>query len=256
MDLGGAFKKVDAAMMIHPGRVNMTTMPTLAVIGVEVIYHGRSAHAAVSPHKGINALDALVTAYQAIAQLRQHIRHTERIQGIITDGGQASNVIPERAAGAFAVRAANSDNLETLKKRVQGCLEAGASATGATLEAKWAPGSYLDLRTNWPLADIFQQNAESLGREFLPLDKTRQGGAGSTDMGNVSYRVPSIHPLMAAAPANCTIHNPEFTKYAGSEMGDAAAIDGAKALAMTALDFFTDTELRENVRKQFEAEFK
>ncbi len=256
MDAEGAFANVDAAMMIHPGGVNLRTMPTLAATSVETIYHGRPAHAAASPHEGINALDAIVTAYQAIAQLRQHIRHTERIQGIITDGGQASNIIPARTAGRFGVRAANRENLEVLKKKVQGCFEAGALATGATLEAKWASASYLDLRTNWPLADMFQHNAESLGREFIPLDMLPLGAAGSTDMGNVSYRVPSIHPLMAAAPADCTIHHPDFTGYAGSEMGDSAAIDGAKALAMTALDYFTDADLRESVRKQFEAEFK
>lgn len=256
MDAEGAFNKVDAAMMIHPAGINMATMPTLAATGVKVIYHGRPAHAAASPHEGINALDALVTAYQAVAQLRQHIRYTERISGIITDGGKASNIIPEKAAGTFGVRAANKDELEVLKKKVQGCFEAGASATGATLEAKWATASYLDLRANWPLVEKFQRNAESLGREFIPLDKVPVGAAGSTDMGNVSYRVPSIHPMIAAAPAGCTIHHPDFTGYAGSEMGDAAAIDSAKALAMTALDFLTDADLQESVRNQFEAEFK
>jgi len=256
MDAEGAFTNVDAAMMIHPAGINLATMPTLAATGVKVIYHGRSAHAAAGPHQGINALDALVTAYQAIAQLRQHIQHSERISGIITDGGQASNIIPDRAAGTFGVRAANKEELEVIKKKVQGCFEAGASATGATLEANWAEASYLDLRTNWPLAHVFQHNAESLGREFIPYDMIPQSAAGSTDMGNVSYRVPSIHPLMAAAPAECTIHNPEFTKYAGSELGDSAAIDGAKALAMTALDYLTQAELRQKVQEQFEAEFK
>ncbi|MCP4753099.1 MAG: M20 family metallopeptidase [Proteobacteria bacterium] len=256
MDNRGAFKKVDTAMMIHPGGVNLPSMPTLASTAVEAIYHGRPAHASASPEKGINALDAMVTAYQAIAQLRQHIRYTERIHGIITDGGQAGNIVPDRAAGHFGVRAANSEDLEVLKKRVQGCFEAGALATGATLEAKWAPGSYLDLRTNRPLIDKFLRNAESLGREFLPLDGLPVGAAGSTDMGNVSYRVPSIHPMLAAAPADCTIHHPDFTAYAVSEMGEAAAIDGAKALAMTALDFFADADFRREVREQFKAEFK
>ena len=256
MDVRGAFKKVDAAMMIHPGSANLTAMPTLASTSVETIYHGRPAHASASPEKGINALDAMVTAYQAIAQLRQHIRNTERIHGIITDGGQAGNIVPERAAGVFGVRAASSGDLDVLKKRVQGCFEAGALATGARLEAKWARGSYLDLRTNPPLIHRFQRNAESLGREFVPMESLRGGAAGSTDMGNVSYHVPSIHPMMAAAPADCTIHHPDFTRYAGSEMGEAAALDGAKAMAMTALDFFTDADLRREVRKQFEAQSK
>jgi metal-dependent amidase/aminoacylase/carboxypeptidase family protein len=118
-----------------------------------------------------------------------------------------------------------------------------------------SPGAadYLDLRTNQPLADAFQANAETLGREFFPVDKLPPSFRGSSDMGNVSHRVPSIHPMLAAAPLHVTIHNPEFAEWAGSEMGEAAALDGAKALAMTALDFLCDADLRLRVREAFEA---
>jgi len=112
----------------------------------------------------------------------------------------------------------------------------------------------LELRTNWPLADAYQRNAESLGRRFFPFDKLPPGIQGSTDMGNVSQRVPSIHPMIAAAPPQCTIHNAEFATWAASEMGDAAALDGAKALAMTALDFLCDEALRKRVREAFDGE--
>lgn len=249
----GAFEGVDAALMIHPSSLNLVNMPCVCMSEVDVTYHGRAAHAAAMPDRGINALDALVIAYQGIAALRQHIRPTERLHGIITNGGQAPNIVPETAAGRFYVRAATATELAELKPRVEGCFRAGAAATGCDLELAWSPVDYLDIRYNAPLAESFQANAEFLGREFFPYDKLPAGLQGSTDMGNISQQVPSIHPMLAAAPPHCTIHNPEFEKWAGSEMGDAAAIDGAKALAMTAIDFVCDADLRRRTRDWFDA---
>ncbi|NRA08058.1 MAG: M20 family metallopeptidase [Myxococcales bacterium] len=249
----GALDGVDAALMIHPASVNLVNMPCMCLAEVEAVYQGRAAHAAAMPERGVNALDGLVHAYQALAALRQHIRSSERIHGIITDGGQAPNVVPERAAGQFYVRAANQEALAALKERVEGCFRAGALATGAELTLRWGEVDYLDIRFNAALAERFQVNAEALGREFLPMEELPPSMAGSTDMGNVSQRVPSIHPMLACAPLHCTIHNAEFEKYAGSEQGDAAALDGAKALAMTALDFLCDADLRKRTRALFEA---
>ncbi len=248
----GAFEGVDAAMMVHPAGVDLISMPCLAVSEVEAVYRGEAAHASAMPQRGINALDALVIAYQGIAALRQHIQPTERIHGIITNGGQAPNIVPERTAGTFYVRAANATDLQALKARVEGCFRAGAEATGSELELLWGDTDYLEIRRNSPLEEAYRQNAESLGRQFFPFDKLPMSVAGSTDMGNVSQRVPSIHPMIAAAPLHCTIHNAEFTKWAASDMGDQAAIDGAKALAMTAIDFLCDGELREGARRTFE----
>jgi amidohydrolase len=253
MARAGALDGVDAAMMMHPSSVNLVSMPCIAMAELEVRYRGQSAHAAAMPERGVNALDAMVVGYQAVAALRQHIARDERIHGIITDGGQSPNVVPERAAGRFYVRAANAVNLAPLKRRVEACFRAGAEATGADLELEWGAADYLDIRFNEPLAAAFRANAEALGREFFPLDKLPPGIQGSTDMGNVSQRVPSIHPMLAASPLHCTIHHPEFAKWAGSEMGEAAALDGAKALAMTALDFLTDADLRQRAQAIFEA---
>jgi amidohydrolase len=247
----GAFEGVDAALMVHPSGVDLATMPCIAIAELEVTYRGVAAHASAMPERGVNALDALVIAYQAIAALRQHIRPTERLHGIITDGGQAPNIVPERSAGRFYARAANAAELAALKPRVEGCFRAGAEATGAKLELVWGDVDYLDLNTSWPLARCYQANAESLGRAFFPYEKLPPGLQGSTDMGNVSYRVPSIHPMIAVAPPHVTIHNAEFTKWAGSESGDRAVLDGAKALAMTALDFFCDAALRREVEGAF-----
>ncbi len=251
MARNGAFEGIDAALMVHPSGVNLATMPCIAIAELEVTYRGVAAHASAMPERGVNALDALVIAYQAIAALRQHIRPTERLHGIITDGGLAPNIVPERAAGLFYARAANAAQLAELKPRVEGCFRAGAEASGAKLELVWGDVDYLDLNTSWPLARRYQANAEALGLSFFPYEKLPPGVQGSTDMGNVSYRVPSIHPMIAVAPPHVTIHNAEFAKWAGSEQGDRAVLDGAKALAMTALDFFCDAALRSEVERAF-----
>ncbi|MEI9991261.1 MAG: amidohydrolase [Rhizomicrobium sp.] len=164
----GAFDGTDAAMMIHPSSENLVTMPCIAIAEVEAIFHGRSAHASAMPYRGLNALDAVVTAYQAIAQLRQHIRNTDRIHGIITEGGLAPNIVPERAACRFYVRAVDAHELAPLKARVHRCLEAGALATGCTLEAHWG-----DTRLSRPqdqLADgrAVREERGQAGARLLP----------------------------------------------------------------------------------------
>jgi metal-dependent amidase/aminoacylase/carboxypeptidase family protein len=203
------------------------------------------------PFRGLNALDALVSAYQSIAQLRQHIQQTERIHGIIVEGGLAPNIVPERAVGRFYVRARDGVELAILKKRVQACFEAGALATGTRLEAQWGKVDCLDLKTNWPLANAYEANARALGRDLMDPNLLPPGLAGSTDMGNVSHRVPSIHPMIAVSPPSVVIHNAEFAAYAKSEKADQAIIDGAKGLAMTTLDYFASQELRDAARADF-----
>jgi amidohydrolase len=249
----GAFDGIDAAMMVHPAGVDLVTMPCICVSEVRVTYHGKSAHASAMPHAGLNALDALVTAYQTVAQLRQHIKPTERIHGIFTESGAAPNIVPDKATGVFYVRAANAEDLAPLKKRVQNCFEAGALASGCTVEISWAKADYLDMNTNWPLAQAYQQNAETLGRDFFPIEKMPTGSAGSTDMGNVSHRVPSIHPMIACAPRGVVIHNPEFARWAASDMGDKACLDGAKAMAMTTIDYLSDSQLQTAAAEAFQA---
>ena len=252
MARAGAFQGIDAALMIHPAGVNLATMPSICVAEVEVVYHGKSSHASAMPHKGINALDGLLLAYQAISNLRQHIRSTERIHGIVQEGGAAPNIVPDRTVGQFSVRAANEIELAALKPRVQACFEAGATGSGCTLEVNWAGVDYLDINTNWPLAKRFRHHAEQLGREFIDDDQALKFGAGSTDMGNVSYRLPSIHPMLAVAPPDVVIHHPDFAGWARSEKGDSAVIDGAKALARTAAEYLLSPELQRRSRDAFE----
>lgn len=248
-----AFEGISAALMMHPGDYNRLHGKALACAHLEVVYSGKASHASARPWDGINALDGLVIAYQAIASLRQHIKPSQRIHGIITDGGAAPNIVPERAAGRFLVRAETASDLALLRTRVVACFESGAQASGARLEISSPEPDYLDMVHNMPLCEAFQRNAEALGRTFIPIDHPAYSRAGSTDMGNVSHYVPAIHPNLAAAPADCVIHSPEFARWAGSEMGDQAAIDGAKALAMTAIDFFENSQLRDAVQAAFAA---
>ena len=249
----GAFDGLDAAMMVHPAGIDLITMPSLAVNEVRVTYTGKAAHASAMPFAGVNALDALVTAYQSIAQLRQHIKQSERIHGIFNEAGLAPNIVPDHAVGTFYVRAENGLALAELKARVQNCFEAGALAAGCEVQIDWALGDYLEIKDSWAIAERYKQNAESLGRDFFPLEKMPSSGAGSTDMGNISHRVPSIHPMIACAPPSVVIHNPEFAKWAGSEKGDKAVIDGAKSLAMTAIDVLTDKRMMKQAKEDFAA---
>ncbi|HYC23578.1 MAG TPA: M20 family metallopeptidase [Candidatus Bathyarchaeia archaeon] len=249
----GAFDGIDAAMMVHPAGMDLAEMHVLAVSQLEVEYHGKAAHASAFPQRGVNALDAMVTAYSAIAQLRQHIRPSERIHGIITDGGLAPNIVPERSAGIFYVRAANMRHLERLKKRVTSCFEAGALATGAELALKTVVPDYSDMDSNGPLADAYAANVERLGRKIVKSLGNDRGVSGSTDMGNVSKLVPSIHPMIAASPPGVALHSVEFAEWTGSEDGNRAAIDGAKALAMTAVDVLCNPDLLVAARGVFAA---
>jgi len=250
MGRNGAFADVDVAMMIHPSGVEMLGIDALAITALEVEFRGQAAHAAAAPHRGVNALDAMVTAYGAIAQLRQHIPAGQRVHGIITDGGQAANVVPERAAGLFFVRAANRGDLAVLEKRVRECFRAGSVATGATVSVTKKGEDYDELVSNEPLAALYAANLRRLGREVTPAGQV----TGSTDMGNVSQIVPSIHPMLQIAPADVPLHTREFCRWAASERGDRGVIDGAKLLAMTAIDYLSDEAVRGAVKIAFDAE--
>ena len=252
MARAGAFEKVDAAMMVHPAHLEVATMNCIAVAHVDATFHGKAAHASAMPHMGLNALDAVVLAYQAIGALRQHIKQSERLHGIITKGGDAANIVPHLASCTFYVRAADAHDLAPLKKRVQACFDAAALATGTRLETKWGTIDYIDLKTSWPLANAYKANADAISRMLTPPDKVPAGMAGSTDMGNVSHRVPSIHPLVKIAD-NVIIHNPEFARFAVLPEADKAVLDGAKMLAMTALDMMASPGLAAAAANDFAA---
>ncbi len=248
----GAFEGIDAAMLSHPGSRNGAYARALACAQLDIEYFGREAHAASRPEAGVNALDAMLLAFQSIAALRQHIRGTARVHGVITDGGEAPNIVPGHSAASFLVRAEDDAYLEEMKQRVLDCFEGGAKATGATLEYRWGEAQYAAMRTNGPLADVYRERLESLGRE-VPEDTLRRT-MGSTDMGNVSAVVPAIHPSIAIAPPDVSAHTPEFATWAASGDGHRGLVDAAKALAMTAVRVLADGDLRQKMQAAFEAE--
>ncbi|HXG35622.1 MAG TPA: M20 family metallopeptidase [Dehalococcoidia bacterium] len=247
----GAFAGLDCAMLVHPGNRNAVISYSLACIELEVEYHGKASHAAAKPEEGINALDAMLLAFQGIGLLRQQLRDSARIHGIITDGGQAVNVIPAHTAASLLLRAEDDDYLEVVREKTLACFQAGAEATGCQLKYRWGEQSrYRAMRTNVTLARAFAQNLETLGRSITEQESPRS--MGSTDMGNVSAVLPAIHPSIAIAPSHVPIHTEEFRELSASQAGHAGLIDAAKALAMTAVDLLYEPELLAQARREFE----
>ena len=251
MARNGDFSSGVAAMMIHPADADLIKMDSIAIHTVDVLYEGKAAHAAAAPWEGRNALDAAVLGYMNIAALRQHIRPTERIHGIITEGGEKPNIVPRRAGATWYVRSGTISTLQPLKQRVMNCLEGATSACGCTMTSTWDDHTYADVRDNMAVVNSFVHNMASLGR--LVRDPRTDGRAvmGSTDMGNVSYLLPSIHPMVKVAPDGVAIHTEDFAHYAGSESGDEGVLVGAKAMAMTVVDLWTNSELRSEAHAEF-----
>ena len=245
----GIFQGIDVAMVVHPDIRNIATIQALACISLGVEFVGKPAHAAARPESGINALEAMILAFNSINSLRQHIKGEARIHGIITDGGEAPNIVPAHSAADFLIRAPDNDYLEELKGKVLDCFVGAAVASGARLEYKWSDKAYAPMKNNMTLAYLFSQNMESLGRRVEAFDSNF--GFGSTDMGNVSQVVPSIHPTIAIASPEVLIHTPEFAFVAGSEMGHRGLLDAAKAMAMTVVDILSRPDMLDKIRQEF-----
>jgi len=236
-------------MMVHPGISDTATTQALACQNLEIEFFGQAAHAAARPEAGINALEAMLQSFSAINSLRQHIRSTARIHGIITDGGQAANVVPDHSAGNFIVRAMEDTYLDELEQKVINCFIGAATATGARLEYRWDDVRYASMRNNMTLAKLFIQNMKRLGRKIkLP---TSGRSFGSTDMGNVSQIVPSIHASVAIAPREVLLHSPQFASAAASEAGITGMCDAASALAMNVADLLAGPDTLIRVKEEF-----
>jgi amidohydrolase len=249
---GGAFAGADAALMVHPADADLLSMDVVALHQAHVTYSGQAAHAAAAPHMGRNALDAAVLGYVNVAALRQHIEAGERLHGIITEGGDRANIVPARTRAEWIVRSTTVARLEELKARFLACLRAGAEASGCTMEVEWIDPVYADMIDNAALVERYRANAEALGRVVRAPSPTARV-VGSTDMGNVSYAVPSIHPMIQVAPPGVPIHTPAFAGFAGGPEGDRAVLDGAKALAWTLADVWLDGGLTGLARAEWEA---
>lgn len=228
----GQFDGSHVAMMIHPGDRDCVGMRPFACAGYRVSFHGIAAHASVMPYLGVNALDAMTVALTAIGLNRQQLAPFQQIHGAVISGGDAPNVIPNLAVGEFMVRADTVESLGEVDAVLRRCLEAGSIASGARHEIEEIGEPFLGLRPDEDLEAVFGAHAVAHGRTLEPAGEP----AGSTDMGNVSQRFPSLHPMLGLGPDCPPIHSPEFADFAAAAAGDRAVIDGARALALTAVD--------------------
>jgi amidohydrolase len=249
MVASGMFKDVDVAMLVHPGNCDLATVQALACVSLEVEFFGKASHAAASPQRGINALDAMIVGFSALNGLRQQMPQSARVHGVIVNGGEAPNIIPDHTEAHLLVRTSAIPDLQDLQERVLNCFSGAAIATGCRLEHRWGERVYAPLKNNLTLARLFSYNLESLGRAVAPLQYCPD--FGSTDMGNVSQVVPAIHPSIAIAGAGVSTHSHEFAVAAVSEMGDRGLLDSAKALAMTAVDLLSSPRTITDIKKEF-----
>ncbi len=232
----GAFSGVTAAMMIHPSPLDVVDPNVIAVAHIDVEFHGKEAHASAYPQLGVNALDAFVQAYVNISTLRQALYPTDKVHGIITHGGDAPNVIPSYTRSSWYVRAESRRRLDELMVRVLACFEAAATATGCSHHVDHVGHTYEELISNELMVELFQKNAERLGRVMLRGDDLPPSQTGSTDMGNVSKLVPTIHPMLSIDSMPAVNHQPEFASHTITPAGDKAIEDGALAMAWTVID--------------------
>lgn len=237
----GAFAGAHMAMMTHPGPVDVVEWPIIAAQLFRIRYTGKEAHASAYPELGINAADALTVSGVAIGLLRQHIHAGDRVHGVITHGGEAPNVVPAHTEAEYVIRGTTVAEFEMIRERVMRCFEAGALATGATLDVLPQHEPYAEMHHDPDIAAAYRRNAESLGRTFGPFDPR---AVVSTDMGNVSLAIPSIHPGIGVDSLPAVNHQPEFAAHCVTPAADHAIRDGAVAMAWTTIDCATDEAVR------------
>jgi amidohydrolase len=244
----GAFNNLDAAMMVHPGGQDLAALEALACQRLDIEFTGRAAHAAGEPQSGINALEAMILAFNAIDALRQHLPPKGMVHGIITDGGAAANIVPAHSAGNFIVRAADLPTMELVKQKVLDCFKGAAVATGAKLNYQWEDSYYAPLKNNLTICRTYVRNIKLLGRKIRLADPNE--GFGSTDFGNVSQLVPGMHSQVGIAQ-NTPVHSPEFAAAAVTEQGFKGMLQASQGLAMTAAELFFSPELLKKAKNEF-----
>ncbi|MFP4073484.1 MAG: M20 family metallopeptidase [Actinomycetota bacterium] len=231
----GAFEDTAASMMVHPYPHDLMDPSFQARTSFTVEYRGKESHAAFAPHQGVNALDAFVQAYMNVATLRQQILSSDRVHCIIDHGGDANNIIPSYTKSTWGIRSGDGDRLRELIPKVRACFEAAAQATGCDIEINQTGHSYINMITNPVIADLFRANSAALGRP-MPTEEEVGFFGGSSDMGNVSHVVPSIHPMISIDTHGAANHQKEFADATITESGEKAIRDGALAMAHTIID--------------------
>lgn len=247
----GLFANVNAALLVHPSNRTELFKGALAMRALRVEFFGKASHAAAAPHLGINALDAVILTFTNLNALRQQLRQDARIHGVITDGGRAPNIIPDYAAARFCIRALDLEYLHDLYRRVLACLEAAAQATGAKVTIHEEGEAYHPMKCNRTLGGLLRTNLEALGERVEQTPEDQE--LGSTDVGNVSQVVPTIHPTIALTDRSEVVcHSAAFAEAAGGPAGDRAILTAAKALAMTAVDLFSCPDALRAIQQEFD----
>lgn len=242
------FNEIDMAMILHPADKSYASGTSLAMDAIEFTFIGQASHAASEPEKGINALDGVIMTFNGINALRQHIKSDVRIHGIITEGGVAANIVPERAVCQFYVRAKDRNYLNEVVKKVKNIASGAATITGAKLKMYNYEISYDNMITNQKLADTFKENMVFIGIDDLVPPRA---SFGSMDMGNVSHVVPAIHPHIGLDEGLIS-HSREFADFTITDKAHRRLCKGASALALTGLDILSKTSLLEEIRKEFQ----
>ena len=245
----GVFDGIDAALMFHPSTENRVYTTSLACHSLEVRFRGRSAHAVSAPEKGINALDALIRLFNGVEALKRTLGPRVRMPGIILEGGRRANIVPDLAVGRFTLRAPDLRTLVRVEKRFIALVRRISKATRARATVHWVDHRYAEMVTNRVMADIFRSELHRMAR------RTEDGprkGSGSLDMGNVSHRVPSIHPYISIAPKRVALHSAEFARRAGGPAGRAGLRVATRALALTGLRIMGGDGTLERARREFE----
>lgn len=245
----GAFDDVAVAVMLHPGSYDMAHARSLALSQVAVNYLGREAHAAIAPNLGLNAADAATVAQVAVGLLRQHLEPGQMVHGIISEGGQAANVIPAHSAMDYIMRADNTSSLSQLRDRISGCFLAGAVATGCEFQVRETEPTYLELTPDRWLADLFRKEMQRLGRTPVSAQIEASSPFGSTDMGNVTQVMPAIHPIVGIDAHGASIHQPAFAAAAAGPGADKALVEGAVMLARTIVGLAQSPSERDRVQE-------
>lgn len=243
----GVFAHVDAVMMTHMAMETVTNPVFLAVAPIEIAFHGKASHAAAAPEAGINALDALIQFFNGMNALRQHVRSDARMHGIILNGGQAANIVPEFASAKYVVRARDTAYVRALVDKARACAEAAALATGARLEFN-ALKPLEHVASNGVMADLYGEKLRLLGWSSSDVQKD---GPASTDMGALSHAVPAIHPLVQIADFPVAWHTPEFREASWSDRGQEGMRVAAKAMALAALDLLVKPGMLAAVKAEF-----
>jgi amidohydrolase len=243
----GTFDDVAAAVMLHPGPTDIAAARSLALSEVTVDYRGKESHAAVAPYLGVNAADAVTVAQVAIGLLRQQLAPGQLVHGIVTNGGQAVNVIPGNAALQYAMRAVELDSLRELEGRAFACFAAGALATGCEYEMATPSPAYAELKPDEWLAEICREEMRRLGREPVAPEYEKALPMGSTDMGNITHVLPGIHPVIGVDAGGATVHQRAFAAAAAGPSADRAVVEGAVMLARTVVQLAQDGAERDRV---------